>query len=1087
MSNTSYPFKENSNVMNVQGGEKKVMKKILTVALSTAMAFSMFASVAFGDTAVTPQQKFDALAAKGIFNGYPDQQAHLEKEMTRAEFAKVITKLLGLKEVTGTLSYKDKGYDAKNWAVPYIEAVTAAGIMQGQDNVKKIFNYNGKVTIQEMATVLTRALKLEIPANPNNNAADWAKGYVQAAIDKGLISKDANFKANASRSQLVEAAYAIDQAANITFTYKVVDPSNVEFTLSTGEVVKVKLDKPLEANKETEVKFKDAAGNEYTAKVTWAVTSATKVDSASAANLKQVVVTFDGTLDPASAGNKNNYVVDGKTIDSVTVGADKKSVTILLAEGSTLTNQKQTFVQVNNVKSEGAAKTITQKVEFTALDVTVPEVQSVTALGTKAFKVKFSEPVQPTDLISSNFRVDDKTIAANVKYAYPDTVIVTTNLSEGQHTLRVSGVKDYSNLAVVPVAKDFTVTQDTTAPKVVSTSSYDLKEVTVEFDETVKSVSSAYANVSSIKADSITINDNKVTLHFPQALSYSENTVHIAGVKDYSDNSGDVDVTVTPSLDVTRPTVVATAVSQENANGDYVAEVQFSKAVNKDDAQDRSKYVLKDSAGNVAKVSGVNSNGNPIRQPQLSTDGKKVTINFGPGLANDDYTLTISGIRDTSYVGNVLLPYTATLSVKDAVFGQINRAWSQGQYVYVQFNKTLSTSGAGNAADPAKYTIDNKPLTYNASDVEFVSTDTVRVFARNFSVAELTATPLPVITASYIQDANGNYLRSSAVNGGYNLFATINGINKAVQVEGTVKANSINEVSVSFNGPLNSVDASEFVLTDTANANAKYTATDYSLSADNKTVTLKFGDKIPTNFAGTLAINGSVTRDSFGNVVNVPTVAVANKIKPEFSKFDTITAVKGATETTYTIPVVVTKNVDAASVANNLFTVKIGTSDTEVISATAANSNTIIVKATVENSATGEVYVKFNGDANADSKAVVDHVDQNALAGFEKYSPAVTATPADTTAPTVTAHSGQLPVGTTTLTFSEPLDATSKDAVKTAIEGAAGAQGATVAFDTTGKVATITATAVSTYAADVTAVVSDAVGNSATVTLIDLP
>lgn len=65
--------------MNVQGGEKKVMKKILSVALSTAMAFSMFASVAFGETATTPQAKFDALAAKGVLNGYPDGQAHLEK------------------------------------------------------------------------------------------------------------------------------------------------------------------------------------------------------------------------------------------------------------------------------------------------------------------------------------------------------------------------------------------------------------------------------------------------------------------------------------------------------------------------------------------------------------------------------------------------------------------------------------------------------------------------------------------------------------------------------------------------------------------------------------------------------------------------------------------------------------------------------------------------------------------------------------------------------------------------------------------------------------------------------------------------
>jgi hypothetical protein len=51
----SYPTKEKSQFMNVQGGEKKVMKKILSVALSTAMAFSMFASVAFGETAWVPR------------------------------------------------------------------------------------------------------------------------------------------------------------------------------------------------------------------------------------------------------------------------------------------------------------------------------------------------------------------------------------------------------------------------------------------------------------------------------------------------------------------------------------------------------------------------------------------------------------------------------------------------------------------------------------------------------------------------------------------------------------------------------------------------------------------------------------------------------------------------------------------------------------------------------------------------------------------------------------------------------------------------------------------------------------------------
>ncbi|KAF9140921.1 hypothetical protein BGX30_005785 [Mortierella sp. GBA39] len=406
------------------------------------MAFSMFASVAFGDTAVTPQQKFDALAAKG--------------------------------------------YDAKNWAVPYIEAVTAAGIMQGQDNVKKIFNYNGKVTIQEMATVLTRALKLEIPANPNNNAADWAKGYVQAAIDKGLISKDANFKANASRSQLVEAAYAIDQATNITFTYKVVDPSNVEFTLSTGEVVKVKLDKPLEANKETEVKFKDAAGNEYTAK--------------------------------------------------------------------------------------------------------------------------------------------------------------------------------------------------------------------------------------------LFLNDNKVTLNFSNPLNYTENTLHIAGVTDYSNNSANVDTTVTPTLDTVRPTVIGSDFYKDGNN--YYVELQFSKSLDLESARNKDNYVLKNADGSVADVTGVDSNGHPVIVPSYNESTKKVTVNLGTGLdSSKTYTLTASGVKDTAYVSNVLLPYTVTLAANTVQNGEISRAWAdvnnvKASYVADADGNYFSQVQDGKSGLPTSYTLsDDKKTLY----LEFAS------------------------------------------------------------------------------------------------------------------------------------------------------------------------------------------------------------------------------------------------------------------------------------------------------------------------------------------------------------------------------
>ncbi|OXL87033.1 hypothetical protein BCV73_31105 [Paenibacillus sp. SSG-1] len=701
MSNTSYPFKENSIVMNVQGGEKKVMKKILTVALSTAMAFSMFASVAFGDTAVTPQQKFDALAAKGIFNGYPDKQAHLEKEMTRAEFAKVITKLLGLKEVTGTLSYKDKGYDAKNWAVPYIEAVTAAGIMQGQDNVKKIFNYNGKVTIQEMATVLTRALKLEIPANPDNNAADWAKGYVQAAIDKGLISKDANFKANASRSQLVEAAYAIDQAANITFTYKVVDPSNVEFTLSTGEVVKVKLDTPLVANKETEVKFKDAAGNEYTAKVTYVVTTATKVQGVTASNLKEVEVAFDGTVDKATAEDADRYSIDSAvTVDSAVLLDDNKTVR-LTVEG-TLVNQKSYKISVTNVKA-GDKSVSVSNFAFTPIDNALPEVVGVKALGTKAVKVTFSEPIKTAS--ASNFKLDGKTFYGNVSKGARDVILKsynTTDLSVGSHKLEISGVEDYNNFKALSKEVSFEVVEDTTAPKIASVSAT-LEKATVTFNEEVDpetvSASNVYWKSGSDKKTAASVKQispevYEFTFSGSNAFPGYETSLFVENVKDYSGNKiTETEVKVRAEVDQTRPEV--TSVALKKSDNKFFT-VKFSKEVKVDDVK---YFTLTKTNGDVVSLRNVKA-----VDGSSATVGKTFEVESYTALTDDSYNLKISGVRDTTKLQNTMNDYSGTLSGKDTAAPKYvsNSGNSSTRTLVINFNKALDPATVG---DPSNYLV----------------------------------------------------------------------------------------------------------------------------------------------------------------------------------------------------------------------------------------------------------------------------------------------------------------------------------------------------------------------------------------------
>ena len=82
------------------------MKKTLSVVLTSAMAFSMFSSVAFGKTSAdftdlkdldaATKAKFDAMITAGIFDGVSDTTFGLKDEMNRAQFAKVAALIMGL-------------------------------------------------------------------------------------------------------------------------------------------------------------------------------------------------------------------------------------------------------------------------------------------------------------------------------------------------------------------------------------------------------------------------------------------------------------------------------------------------------------------------------------------------------------------------------------------------------------------------------------------------------------------------------------------------------------------------------------------------------------------------------------------------------------------------------------------------------------------------------------------------------------------------------------------------------------------------------------------------------------------------------
>lgn len=221
------------------------MKKSLSLILAIAMAFSMFANVAFAadtTTTATPkttEEKYEALKAKGIFEG-DDTGANLTGDMTRAQLAKIVAILLHLDQNKAANTYTDVAAD--HWAAGYIGAVTEAKIFDGTAPGK--FEPEAKVQYQQLAKVLVATTGLTQSTDAvTGKVDDWAKGYVAAAV-KELGLSQADYTANATRGVFVELTFAA--------LPKVVIPGKVSVVeaKATGvQAVTVKFNKPVDDSK----------------------------------------------------------------------------------------------------------------------------------------------------------------------------------------------------------------------------------------------------------------------------------------------------------------------------------------------------------------------------------------------------------------------------------------------------------------------------------------------------------------------------------------------------------------------------------------------------------------------------------------------------------------------------------------------------------------------------------------------------------------------------------------------------------------------------------------------------------------------
>ena len=154
----------------------------------------------FSDVKGHPEQKaIEALAARGIINGksagFFDPDAH----MTRAEFAAIVVRALGL-----TPSADDAFTDVEKgaWYAPYVGTAYRHGIVGGVGGGK--FLPQGTITRQEAAVMVARAAGLcgirktytaagirDVLAQFGDyvQSADWARDSLALCYDEGILSQ----------------------------------------------------------------------------------------------------------------------------------------------------------------------------------------------------------------------------------------------------------------------------------------------------------------------------------------------------------------------------------------------------------------------------------------------------------------------------------------------------------------------------------------------------------------------------------------------------------------------------------------------------------------------------------------------------------------------------------------------------------------------------------------------------------------------------------------------------------------------------------------------------------------------------------
>ena len=169
-------------------------KRIMSAVTAMVMTVTAFSGAAIADAPT------DRLTELGIMEGYEDGKLHLERTLTRAEFAKIFATAFLSDDDVAVLPASFSDIDSNYWASKYIGQAISAGVINGFAD--GTFRPEESITYEQAVKIIVQYLE--------KRDREYPLGYVREAVDVGILDGvTATIGADMTRG---DVAYLVDNA-----------------------------------------------------------------------------------------------------------------------------------------------------------------------------------------------------------------------------------------------------------------------------------------------------------------------------------------------------------------------------------------------------------------------------------------------------------------------------------------------------------------------------------------------------------------------------------------------------------------------------------------------------------------------------------------------------------------------------------------------------------------------------------------------------------------------------------------------------------------------------------------------------------